>query len=117
MRPRTDAHTRTPTGAQRPSLSLVVPVFNEQDRFAEHADELAAFVRSYGRGSELLVVDDGSADATVEVVEKFVANQADTVVRLLRRPHTGKGRRRAGRAPIGHRGLRGLLRRRPDHAP
>ena len=75
----------------RPSLSLVVPVFNEQDRFAEHADELADFVRSYGPGSELLVVDDGSADATVEVVEKVMANQADQVVRLLRRPHQGKG--------------------------
>jgi len=75
----------------RPSLSLVVPVFNEQDRFAEHAGELAGFVRGYGPGSELLVVDDGSADATVEAVEKFIADQHDQAVRLLRRPHEGKG--------------------------
>ena len=74
-----------------PSLSLVVPVFNEQERFAEHARELAGFVRRHPLGSELLVVDDGSTDRTVEVVEAFLAGEPDLRAKLLRRPHRGKG--------------------------
>src|SRR5262245_32755603 len=74
-----------------PSLSLVVPVFNEQERFAEHARELAGFVRRHPLGSELLVVDDGSTDRTVEVVETFLAGEPDLRAKLLRRPHQGKG--------------------------
>jgi dolichyl-phosphate beta-glucosyltransferase len=76
---------------QRPSLSLVVPVYNEEDRFAERARELANFVRGFPVGSELLVVDDGSTDHTAEVVEAFLAGEPDLRAKLLRRPHRGKG--------------------------
>lgn len=76
---------------KRPSLSLVVPVYNEEDRFAERAEELADFVRGFPIGSELLVVDDGSTDQTAEVVEAFLAGVPDLRAKLLRRSHRGKG--------------------------
>jgi SAM-dependent methyltransferase len=75
----------------RPSLSLVVPVYNEEDRFAERAGELANFVRGFPIGSELLIVDDGSTDHTAEVVEAFLAAEPDLRAKLLRRSHQGKG--------------------------
>ena len=76
---------------QRPSFSLVVPVYNEEDRFAERAAELADFIGGFPIGSELLVVDDGSTDQTANVVEAFLAGEPDLRAKLLRRPHKGKG--------------------------
>ena len=76
---------------ERPSFSLVVPVYNEEDRFAERAGELADFIRGFPIGSELLVVDDGSTDHTAEVVEAVLAGEPDLRAKLLRRPHQGKG--------------------------
>jgi dolichyl-phosphate beta-glucosyltransferase len=75
----------------RPSFSLVVPVYNEEERFAERAQELADFIRGFPIGSELLVVDDGSTDRTAEVVEAFLAGEPDLRAKLLRRRHEGKG--------------------------
>jgi SAM-dependent methyltransferase len=75
----------------RPSLSLVVPLYNEEARFQEHAEELAEFINRHPDGSELIFVDDGSFDRTVDVVQRFVATQSSPRVRLIRRPHLGKG--------------------------
>jgi glycosyltransferase involved in cell wall biosynthesis len=72
-------------------LTLVVPVFNEQERFTEHAHELVDFVRSFGPGSELVLVDDGSTDQTCDVIEDFAGRSGEHPVCLLRRPHLGKG--------------------------
>jgi len=96
--------SRVPTSA--PSVSLVVPLYNEEERVLEHIGELAAFVGRYGTGSELLLVDDGSVDATVATVEKVLAGDASGTTRLIRRPHAGKGA--AVRA--------GLLEATADHA-
>jgi dolichyl-phosphate beta-glucosyltransferase len=74
-----------------PTFALVIPVYNEEDRFAERAGELADFIRGFPIGSELLVVDDGSTDHTAEVVEAFLAGEPDLRAKLLCRPHEGKG--------------------------
>ena len=72
------------------SLTLVVPLYNEAARFDAFAPEIAAFVARQPEGSELVFVDDGSADATATLVEKFIAS-ARCRARLVRRPHLGKG--------------------------
>lgn len=73
------------------SLTLVVPLYNEAARFDFFAAELAAFVAGQPEGSELVFVDDGSADDTATLVEKFIASAPRCRTRLLRRPHLGKG--------------------------
>lgn len=73
------------------SLTLVVPVFDEQARVPEFAQLLAAFVRGLPPGSELLFVDDGSRDGTPDLLERLAAGSPDGRVRVLRRPHEGKG--------------------------
>ncbi len=78
-------------GSGRPSLSLVVPLYNEEERFVEHAEELRSFVAGFGPGSQLIVVDDGSTDATCAVVERFLSDHPGFSGVLLRRPHQGKG--------------------------
>jgi len=72
----------------RPRLSLVLPAFNEEAGIrravAEADDALGDLADDY----EILVVDDGSRDATAAVVEELTAKWPH--VRLLRHP-TNRG--------------------------
>jgi dolichyl-phosphate beta-glucosyltransferase len=75
----------------KPSISLVVPLFNEQDRFSETADEIVGFIARWGPQSEVIWVDDGSSDRTVKLVEAFISVERDVETKLLQIPHRGKG--------------------------
>ena len=75
----------------RPPISLVVPLYNEQERFVDSADSLAEFVTRHGPESELILVDDGSTDKTLALAEDFAARQATMRCRVVSRPHRGKG--------------------------
>lgn len=70
--------------ASGPAISLVIPAYNEQDTIAQairEADEaLAGLVNDY----EILIVDDGSSDATVEIV--VLETKQRPHVRLLQQP-------------------------------
>ena len=50
------------------TFGLVVPLYNEQHRFAEFGQQLVDFMARYPSGSELLFVDDWSTDATPRLV-------------------------------------------------
>jgi dolichyl-phosphate beta-glucosyltransferase len=69
-----------------PSLSIVIPAYNEERRLPATLERIHAWLEA-GRWSfrEVLVVDDGSTDKTVEAAERFGA-------RVLRNPgNRGKG--------------------------
>ena len=72
-----------------PSLSVVVPAFNEAARIGLTVSALQSYLPTLGLGWELRVVDDGSGDGTTEVVERIA--RADPRVVLQREPHRGKG--------------------------
>lgn len=72
-------------------VALVVPVFDEEERLAEYGDALVAFIAGRPAGSELIFVDDGSSDGTAAAVEALAAAWPGVLVRILRRPHQGKG--------------------------
>lgn len=48
-----------------PDLSIVIPLFNEQDSIAPLYDELTAVLAGLGRTYEVIVVNDGSTDASL----------------------------------------------------
>jgi dolichyl-phosphate beta-glucosyltransferase len=73
------------------SISLVVPLFNEQDRFPETAREIVEFTARWGPGSEVIWVDDGSIDGTAEIVTAFIDAAHPVHTKLLQIPHRGKG--------------------------
>ncbi len=54
-------------------VSVVIPLFNEEQVIDEVLGELLRFLTEYGRLSEVVCVDDGSTDATVERVGRFIA--------------------------------------------
>ena len=74
-----------------PAISLVVPLFNEHARVRETFDPIVAFVESHGPGSELIFVDDGSADGSAAVAQELIESVESGLVRLLLRVHRGKG--------------------------
>jgi glycosyltransferase involved in cell wall biosynthesis len=62
-----------------PSLSLVIPVHNEAGAVAETLRAADRALREWGGGHEIIVVDDGSTDASAEAVEA-----CGVAVRLIR---------------------------------
>jgi glycosyltransferase involved in cell wall biosynthesis len=73
----------------RPALSVVIPAYNEESRLPDTLTRVTAYFEERGEPVEIMIVDDGSADRTAQVVDGF-AQQHDTV-RLVRNPHRGKG--------------------------
>jgi SAM-dependent methyltransferase len=73
------------------TLGLVVPLYEEEVRFGEFGSLLVDHVAALGPGNELVFVDDGSGDRTAALVDELIASRPDVAVRLLRRPHAGKG--------------------------
>ncbi len=76
-----------------PSLTLVVPAFNEEKRLPVSLARIADWLGSRGPGLavEVLVVDDGSSDRTAAVAEKTAAGLG-LDARVIRLPENrGKG--------------------------
>ena len=75
-----------------PGFSLVIPAFNEADRIGQTLTECLRYLSDVSPESELIVVDDGSADATPAVVAEVFKRANGISVRLLRQPRNhGKG--------------------------
>jgi glycosyltransferase involved in cell wall biosynthesis len=72
-------------------LSIVVPAFDEEHRIARSLERIGAFLRAWSTAGELLCVDDGSRDRTVELIEAY-ASRGPVPVRCLRNGRNlGKG--------------------------
>jgi dolichyl-phosphate beta-glucosyltransferase len=72
-----------------PALSLVIPAYNEQARLPFTLSEIEAFVCRERLDCEVIVVDNGSHDATSVVVQQAAIKF--TGLRLLRTDRRGKG--------------------------
>jgi dolichyl-phosphate beta-glucosyltransferase len=71
-------------------LSIVVPAYNEEHRILPTLARLSAHLASQAMSWEIVVVDDGSRDATCAVVEAAMARIPN--LRLVRQtPNRGKG--------------------------
>jgi glycosyltransferase involved in cell wall biosynthesis len=63
-------------------ISLVVPVYNEEESLQELHAEIADVAKTFGWDIEILFIDDGSSDESWQVVERLAAG--DPRVRGLR---------------------------------
>jgi dolichyl-phosphate beta-glucosyltransferase len=70
--------------------SVVIPAFNEAERLPAYLEEVVGFFDGRGEPYEVLVVDDGSSDATVPTVRALAARHAAIRVLPLGR-NRGKG--------------------------
>ena len=90
-----------------PPFSIVIPAFNEANRIGQTLRDVLGYLRGASPESELIVVNDGSTDATSEVTRKVFATENKIATRLLENsPNRGKGAAvrlglLAARRPIG----------------
>ena len=73
------------SSASVPDLSIVVPLFNEEESLPLLVEKLLLALRPLGRSFELVLVDDGSSDRTAEVLRQQAAGAPELVAVLLRR--------------------------------
>lgn len=71
-----------------PVVSVVIIFFNEARFLAEAVDSVLA--QTYG-GWELLLVDDGSTDASTEIARSYAAQQPGQIIYLEHPGHTNRG--------------------------
>ena len=73
-----------------PAYSIVIPAYNESGRIPATLRSVLECVRAHRWNAEIIVVDDGSRDATAELVREMAAECPE--VRLIRNPgNRGKG--------------------------
>jgi glycosyltransferase involved in cell wall biosynthesis len=75
--------------ADTPQVSIVIPVFNEEAAINADLRTIAETMNRSGLSYEILVVDDGSTDQTVEIVKNF---ESVRLIRHTRNRGTGAAR-------------------------
>jgi dolichyl-phosphate beta-glucosyltransferase len=71
-------------------LSIVIPAYNEAQRISHTLHQILAYLQQQPYSAEVIVVDDGSHDATARIVAPFCA-QTPPVYLLHNEPNRGKG--------------------------
>lgn len=73
----------------KPLVSVVIPAYNEERRLPQTLQRVTEYLSAQNYQSELIVVDDGSTDRTVQVAESFA--EAHPLLRIIKNDHRGKG--------------------------
>ncbi|MCB1023144.1 MAG: glycosyltransferase family 2 protein [Acidobacteria bacterium] len=74
------------------SLSIIVPAYNEEARLGDSVRSILAFIEDRKLDAELIIIDDGSTDATTEVAKKTCAEFPDSETSVIRYDdNRGKG--------------------------
>src|SRR6476646_7041997 len=68
-----------------PEVSVFVPVYNEAGNLTELDRQVMAALESLGRSFEVIYVDDGSSDASLQMLTAFAARDSRVRVLGLRR--------------------------------
>ncbi|QRN85020.1 glycosyltransferase family 2 protein [Clostridia bacterium] len=71
-------------------MSIILPAYNEENRLGPTLTQIIAYLDGKDWQAEIIVVDDGSTDKTVDLVKGWV--KKDARIRLVRNPENkGKG--------------------------
>ena len=73
-------------------ISVVIPVYNEQNRIPSFLSSVIEYVRKKDFSYEIVIVDDGSSDATVIMVESLLKEKLSGKYKIFKLPvNSGKG--------------------------
>ena len=70
-------------------ISVVIPVFNEERNIPELYQRLSAMMNGLGTDFEIIFVDDGSRDASVQLLDAIVGSDS-TIMCIKNKTHIGK---------------------------
>lgn len=75
---------------ESPTYSIILPAYNESARIGATLNQILAFVAEQHWHAEVIVVNDGSTDATADIVRSY--SERNPALRLLDNPgNRGKG--------------------------
>ena len=72
-----------------PFLSLIIPAYNEETRLPETLRQVFEFAARQPYSMEVLVVENGSQDNTLQIAREFATHNPQ--LRVLQNPESGKG--------------------------
>jgi len=68
-------------------ITILIPCYNEENRLPETLDQIKEYIKNKKEDFEIIVIDDGSSDNTVKLVEEF-----DLEIKILEnKKNRGKG--------------------------
>jgi glycosyltransferase involved in cell wall biosynthesis len=71
-------------------LSIILPAHNEENRLPQTLEQVVDFLESHQFDSEILIVENGSRDKTLEIAQAFA--QKYPMIRVIHEDLPGKGR-------------------------
>ncbi len=72
-----------------PFLSIIIPAHNEELRLPRTLRQVFAFLEKQPYSTEVIIVENGSSDRTLELAYEFASHQSNLIV--LREEQAGKG--------------------------
>ena len=76
----------------KPSLSIIIPAYNEAERLGQTLETIFLYLRKTDLKAEVIVVDDGSTDETTRVARQTADTFADIRTEVIRyEENRGKG--------------------------
>ena len=80
------------TKLKSPFLSIIIPAYNEEKLIGDTLAQVTGFLEAKPFACEVIVVDDGSKDRTVEIAKEWCAAKKGVAVRVLENARNrGKG--------------------------
>lgn len=75
-----------------PLISIVIPAYEESERVGSSIQKILEYIKRENLNAELIVVDDGSKDATSEIAKKYCAEFPELQTKVVRYgKNRGKG--------------------------
>ncbi len=72
-----------------PFLSIIIPAHNEESRLPRTLEQVFAFLSGQDYTAEVLVIENGSSDRTLEIAQEFASRHSQ--LRILQNRERGKG--------------------------
>jgi dolichyl-phosphate beta-glucosyltransferase len=75
---------------EKMDISIIIPAYNESERILPTLEKICRYMKEEYKSFEIIIVDDGSKDDTVEVLEKFIKKYPQMQL-LKHKVNSGKG--------------------------